>query len=97
MDSPYVVTPQACSKPHVYQTFAAIRLDYTPRRRSQLTDDPHAKAVCNRRVADKMVQGVDIDTKWEVMVIPPQFESDTVYRCIVGNGTRTGALKMSGG
>ncbi|WP_344806928.1 serine/threonine-protein kinase [Microlunatus ginsengisoli] len=94
MDSPYQAVAQSCSKAHVYQTFAAVRLDSQPRRKSQLNAAPEVKAACTRAVANRLLRGVEVDGSWEVMAIPPQFEHDTVYRCIAGKGTRTGALEL---
>jgi len=96
MDAPYQAVSQKCSKPHVYQTFAAVQLGYTPRRKSEIEADPTVRAVCNRRVLNQMLVGAEADRTWELMTIPPQFADDTVYRCIFGKGLRTGTLKLSG-
>lgn len=97
MDSPYQATPQTCPKRHVYQTMAAVQLDYAPRRKSQIEADPKVKAVCNLKVLNRLLVGVHADSTWELMTIPPQFSNDTVYRCIFGKGTRTGPLPLTGG
>ena len=96
LDAPYQAVSQKCSKPHVYQTFAAVQLGYTPRRKSEIEADPTVRAVCNRRVLNQMLVGAEADRTWELMTIPPQFADDTVYRCIFGKGLRTGTLKVSG-
>jgi hypothetical protein len=96
MDAPYQAVSQKCSKPHVYQTFAAVQLGYTPRRKSEIDADPTVRAVCNRRVLNQLLVGAEADRTWELITIPPQFANDTVYRCIFGKGLRTGALKLTG-
>jgi hypothetical protein len=97
MDSPYQAVAQACAKSHVYQTFAAVQLKSTPRRQSQINVEKRVKAVCNRRVLNRLLAGAEADSSWELMTIPPQFESDTVYRCIAGKGARTSPLELTGG
>ncbi len=96
MDAPYQAVSQECPKTHVYQTLAAVQLDYTPRRQSEIESDPAVKAVCNLRVLNRMLVGVRADKTWELMTIPPQFSDDTVYRCIFGKGLRTGTLRVTG-
>ncbi len=96
MDAPYQAVSQTCSKPHVYQTFAAVQLGYTPRRKSEIEADRTVRAVCNRRVLNQLLVGAEADRSWELMTIPPQFANDTVYRCIFGKGLRSGTFKLTG-
>jgi hypothetical protein len=96
MDSPYVAVAQDCDKPHVYQTYAAVQLTSTPRRQSRIDSDKAVKAACNRRALNRLMVGTTADRTWELMVIPPQFKTDTVYRCISGKETRTGSLRLTG-
>jgi serine/threonine protein kinase len=93
-DSPWVATPQVCGRMHVYQTFAAVELGYTPHRKSVLNADPLVQAVCRRSALNSMLVGAQATRQWEVYAIPPQSRSDTVYRCIFGHGGHVGAYKL---
>lgn len=97
MDSPFQAVSQECSKLHVYQTFAAVQLAQPLRRQSQINKAKAVRSVCTEAVVNRLMIGGRIDHSWEVMVIPPQFDSDTVYRCITGKGSRVGALRLAGG
>ena len=97
MDSPFQAVAQACPKSHVYQTFAAVQLTEPLRRQSQIDKAKAVRAVCTSAVVNRLMIGGRIDHTWEVMVIPPQFDNDTVYRCIAGKGNRVGALRFAGG
>lgn len=95
-DAPIVATPASCRKNHVYQTFAARRLDFVVRRQSQLDDDAAAQKVCTADVVNQMLRPQDRRDDWEVYAIPPQSEraGDDYFRCVFGRGERNRPLRL---
>ncbi len=96
-DAPIVATPASCRKNHVYQTFAARRLDFVVRRQSQLDQDSTIKRVCSAGVVNAMLAPRDRREDWEVYAIPPQTEraGDDYVRCVFGRGERTRPLALT--
>jgi serine/threonine protein kinase len=93
-DSPFQGTPQTCAKLHVYQTFAATELATSPRRQTKINASVRIKTLCTRSKLNKMLVGAVAAPGWEIYAIPPQFASDTVYRCIFANGERVGPYAL---
>jgi serine/threonine protein kinase len=93
-DIPELATPQTCDKVHVYQTFLAGRLTYDVRRQSQLDSDAHIRRVCTNEIANSMLRSRDRRSDWEIRYLGPQQPDEYFFRCIVGRGERTGALRF---
>ena len=95
-DAPIVATPASCRKNHVYQTFAAGRLDFAVRRQSQLDDDADVQKVCSLRTVNDLLAPGDRRSDWEVYAIPPQTEqvSDVYFRCVFGRGERNRPISL---
>lgn len=96
-DLPSLATPQDCDQTHVYQTFAAGKLDYVVRRQSQLEADKQVKSICNLKTLDAVLVNGGARNDWEIIPIPPQLTADitdTFYRCLAGYGERNGPLKL---
>jgi serine/threonine protein kinase len=93
-DIPMQATPQVCDQPHVYQTFIAGRLTYELRRQSQLESDAHIRRVCTKEIANSMLRSRDRRSDWEILVLGPQQPDEYYFRCIIGRGERTGALRF---
>ena len=95
-DAPIVATPASCRKNHVYQTFAAGRLDFAVRRQSQLDDDADVQKVCSLRTVNDLLAPGDRRSDWEVYAIPPQTEqaADVYFRCVFGRGERDRPIRL---
>lgn len=96
-DQPALGNSQDCDESHVYQTYAAGRLSELVRRQSQLDQDPRVERVCTPELVNDMLSPADRRDDWEVLVLPPQLqtdENDDLYRCIFGRGERSGPLPL---
>ena len=90
----WLATLQDCDKTHLYQTFAAGRLPYIPRRQSTLDDDQRAHEVCKESVLNKMLRERDQRSDWEIITLGPQAEDEDFFRCIFGRGNRGKPFKL---
>ena len=93
-DLPWLGTKQVCDEMHVYQTFIAGRLTYELRRQSQLESDARIRRICTGEIANSMLRSRDRRSDWEIYVLGPQQPDEYYYRCIIGRGERTGALRF---
>ena len=94
-DVPFVATPRDCYDTHVYQTFAAGRLDYIIHRQSQLKADKQVRKVCTDSVANSMLPAKDRRKNWEIIVVGPQRDNEDFYRCLFGRGIRSKPFPLS--
>ena len=90
----WLATLQDCEKTHLYQTFAAGRLPYIPRRQSTLDDDQRTHEVCRESVLNKMLRERDQRSDWEIITLGPQAEDEDFFRCIFGRGNRGKPFKL---
>ncbi|GAA1429772.1 hypothetical protein GCM10009616_12640 [Microlunatus lacustris] len=95
-DLPRLGTPSDCEETHVYQTFAAGRLEGEVRRQSQLEEQRAVARLCDDDGLEEMLTGADRETDWEVLALPPQEAdgSDRIYRCLFGRGDRVGPVEL---
>jgi serine/threonine protein kinase len=90
----WLATLQDCEETHLYQTFAAGRLAYIPRRQSTLDDDQRTQEVCKESVLNKMLRERDQRSDWEIITLGPQAEDEDFFRCIFGRGNRGKPFKL---
>jgi serine/threonine protein kinase len=91
----WLATEEDCEKNHLYQTFAAGRVPYIPRRQSTLEDDKRIREVCQKAVVNKMLRQRDHRSDWEVFALGPQAEDEDFFRCIFGRGNKGKPFKLA--
>jgi hypothetical protein len=94
-DIPDLGSSISCDETHVYQTFIAGRMTYELRRQSQLESDAHIRRVCTNEIANSMLRSGDRRSDWEIRLLGPQQPDENYFRCIIGRGERTGALRFN--